>query len=85
LTWPLKDGKPYDRYTAAELEALPTLCVGQADDLKIETAEYRVWLCRAGVADGMYAENVVTVEACFDGRWRTIATYAADGGPTVIG
>jgi hypothetical protein len=28
------------------LEALPTLCVGQAEDLKVETALCRVWMNR---------------------------------------
>ena len=38
-----------DRYTRAELEALPVLSVGQADDLHIEDwpQRIRVWLSRA--------------------------------------
>jgi hypothetical protein len=76
-TWPLKKGRPYDRYSLAELEALPTLAEGQADDLKIETGEYRVWLARTGVEDGEPFDNKVTIEADFDGTWQTIATYQA--------
>ena len=41
------DGSPA-RYTRAELEALPVLAIGQADDLRIEdlTRGMRVWLSR---------------------------------------
>jgi hypothetical protein len=39
-----------------ELEAMPTLSVGQAADLKIDTTTsggvMRVWLSRCGIADG---------------------------------
>lgn len=66
------------RYTTAELEALPTLSVGQADNLKVETHTHRprrVWLSRCGVADGMDYENQITVEECHAGRWLTVDTY----------
>jgi hypothetical protein len=49
-------------YTLTELEALPTLMVGQTDDLKIETPTHRVWLSRMTVADGMPYPNQVTEE-----------------------
>ncbi len=35
------------RYTRAELEALPILSIGQADDLRLEDKCLRVWLSRA--------------------------------------
>lgn len=44
------------------LNALPTLSVGQFDDLKIETKRTRVWLSRMTKADGMQYNNQVTVE-----------------------
>lgn len=47
------------------LEALPTLCVGQAEDLKIETALCRVWVGRVIPGD-------VQIE---------IYTYDEDGNP----
>ncbi len=48
-------------YTPADIEPLPTLCVGQCCDLKIETPTQRVWLCRVG--------GGVTVESLRNGRW----------------
>jgi len=63
------------RYTAAELEDLPTLSVGQFDNLKIDTGSKRVWLCRCGVADGMPYDNQVTIEKLEDGRWIKIEEY----------
>ena len=68
-----------DRYTAQELEALPTLSTGQADDLKVEGEDdrgrYRVWLSRCTVEDGELFNNAVTVER-FDGdRWYNAETY----------
>jgi len=66
------------RYTLAELQALPTLAVGQADDLKLENfPEPRVWLSRCTTADGEPYDHKVTVER-FDGaRWRTVEEYQA--------
>jgi hypothetical protein len=70
-------------YGAAELRALPTLSVGQADDLKVDTdlprgMGIRVWISRLTVEDGMPYENGVTVEYRVGGRWYTVAEYAAD-------
>lgn len=62
------------------LEALPTLAVGQADNLKLENRTTRVWLCRCGVEDGMLADNVVSVEKLVDGRWRVVEEYCGDNG-----
>lgn len=70
------------RYTLESLRALPTLSVGQADSLKIETEDTRVWLCRCGVADGMPYDNQVTIER-FDsvkGRWYDAAKHEAKPG-----
>jgi len=69
-------------YTLAELEAMPTLTVGQADDLKIETETRRVWLSRLGVADGMPYANQVTEEYRDPGQhWgqSRVRTYRARG------
>lgn len=74
------------RYTLAELEALPTLAVGQADDLKIETESVRVWLSRCTIEDGEPYNNKVTVEkleedhrpnAHFRARWIVKEEYKA--------
>jgi hypothetical protein len=71
------------QYTYAELEPLPTLCVGQASSLKIETATERVWLSRMTEADGAIYSHAVEVERLTDGRWVTVAEYPShprDGG-----
>ena len=67
-----------NRHTLAELEALQTLCVGQADDLKIEEPDRRVWLARTGIADGEPCDHKVTIEVRdHDGRWHEAVTYEA--------
>ena len=52
------------------LQSMPTLCVGQSDDLKIETPTLRVWVSRCGVADGACCEGHISVEKLADGRWQ---------------
>lgn len=69
---------PRAEISAQDLADRPTLSVGQADNLKIDTGETRYWLCRCGIADGMEWENTVTIERLIDGRWETVHTY--DGG-----
>ena len=65
-------------YTLQELESLPTLCVGQAEDLKVETNDIRIWLSRCGVADGEPHNNMVTVEKYDEaGGWYTQRRYQA--------
>lgn len=44
------------------LESLPTITVGQGDDLKIETTLCRVWLSRATNADQRGTAGQVTIE-----------------------
>jgi hypothetical protein len=67
-----------DAYSLAELEARPTLCVGQADDLKIEVkGRLRVWLSRCSTADGEPCNNKVTEEVWSEGQWRTLREYEA--------
>lgn len=59
-------------YLPNDLYDLPTLSVGQADDLKIDTGEFRVWLSRMTPADfaGSGVEfQRVTYERLVDGRW----------------
>ena len=61
----------------AELEALPTLCVSQADSLKIESDTERVWLSRCTVADGEPWDNKVTVELLIAGAWLALEHWQA--------
>jgi len=65
-------------YTLADLQALPTLHVGQFDDLKAQPCPtVRIWLSRLGIADGELCEHKVTVEDERDGRWVVRCTYEA--------
>lgn len=57
------------RFTLDQLEGMPTLSVGQADNLKYDDGEYRIWLSRCGAADGMPYDNQVTIERLDSGRW----------------
>ena len=65
------------RFTKQELERMPTLCVGQADDLKFEGDGVRVWLSRCDEADGEPYDNKVTVEKWVNLRWTEVQTYQA--------
>jgi hypothetical protein len=68
----------YQNLSVAELEAMDTLAVGQADDLKIDDGEgTRVWLSRMTVEDGQPYNNQVTIERLIDGRWETVEEYEA--------
>lgn len=61
---------PTERMMGGEVLAdLPTIRQGQADDLKIETADLRVWRSRMTVADGMAVDNAISVERLINGVW----------------
>ena len=62
-------------FTIEELEALPTLAIGQTCDLKYESGSVRVWVQRN--PDG--PDNHVTVEVLDSeaGRWEKLAEYTA--------
>lgn len=61
-------------YTVEELEALPTLCVGQADNLKVDDGKERVWLARCGAEDGQVYQ--INHETLINGRWVVTSEYA---------
>lgn len=65
------------KYSLDELEKLPTLCIGQADNLKIETESERVWLSRCGIEDGEPYDNKVSIETLINGSWVTSDVYEA--------
>ena len=67
-----------DRYTTDELEDMPVLSQGQADDLHVEEDGLRVWLSRTGVADGEPFDNTVTHEELIGGRWVITEIYNGD-------
>lgn len=66
------------RYTTEELEELPVISQGQADDCHVDSGSVRVWLSRTGVADGEPFDNTVTVERLQDGAWVEVAKYDGD-------
>lgn len=68
-----------ERYSLEELEEMETISIGQADNLKVETEDTRIWLCRCGIDDGMPYDNQVTVEKLDknDYIWKEIETYQA--------
>lgn len=70
------NGLTYD-YTLDELEAMPTLSQGQADDLKVEDDGVRIWLSRTGVEDGKPYNHAVTAEHLVDGAWIEVARWPA--------
>lgn len=77
--WPNLDDAWVDNgseHTAKHLESLPTLCVSQADDLKINTAEMRVWISRCSIEDGEPFNSKVTVEGFINDRWQTVGEFA---------
>lgn len=63
------------RIAAQDLADKPTLSVGQADNLKIDTGQTRYWLSRCGVEDGLAYDNMVTVERLINGRWVEVDQY----------
>lgn len=68
----------YRDLRASELDDLPTLTQGHADDLKIDDGDgFRVWLCRCGIEDGMPFDNQVTVEHYDGRRWTNAEVYEA--------
>lgn len=60
-----------------ELEAMPTLIQGQADDCKIDDGGERVWLSRCTVEDGEPWDNKVTVEQYNGKAWVEIEYWEA--------
>ena len=66
-----------EKYTFAELQAMPTISQGHMDNLKVQTEDTKVWLSRMTIEDGMKYNNQVTVEKYNGDKWETIAQYEA--------
>lgn len=70
-----------EQFSADELRDMPILSRSQVDNLHFEAFDYegydgvRYWVCRAGVADGMPCDNLVTIEILRDGRWEQFDQY----------
>ena len=65
------------KFTLKELQQLKTISQGHTDDLKIKTADTKVWLSRLTVEDGMPYNNMVTVEKLINGKWEIVEEYPA--------
>jgi hypothetical protein len=57
--------------TTAELRQLPTLSTGPLGELKVSTAERRVWL-----NPELAPLAVVTVQELIEGRWHATMIYS---------
>lgn len=77
----LRCGVIHEPYTLRELQVLPTIGIGQADDLKIDGMYRRVWLSRCTIEDGEPCNDKITVEEKMRGRWVTIIEYDACNPP----
>lgn len=67
------DMEHLEQFTSKELESMPTLSTGQAEDLKHDDGEHRWWLDRVGHESG--ATHRVAVEELVDGRWEVVHQY----------
>jgi hypothetical protein len=65
--------KRLEKFTSKELESMPTLATGQADDLKHDDGKHRWWLDRVGPESG--ATHKVAVEELTLGRWKVVHQY----------
>lgn len=65
------------RYRLSELEAMPTILQGQAENLKIKEPNFQVWLSRMTRKDGEPFDNKVTVEEYKGKGWKVIDVYQA--------
>ena len=63
------------KFTAKELEAMPTLNSGHFDDLKVDGNNTRIWLSRCGIVDGAKFDNLVVVESFKNGYWIVTEEY----------
>lgn len=68
----------FGHFSLKQLNAMPTLSQGQADDLKYDDGVTRVWLSRITVSDGAEYNNQVTVERYIKNSWQPIETYQAN-------
>lgn len=70
-----------DRPTSRELASLPTLCTGQAADLKSDSDGVRFWLARTDTNDGEPFDSTVYIEVLFpNGRWVDHGYYNGETG-----
>lgn len=63
----------------AEIETMPTIRQGHADDLKLELGNTRIWVSRMTREDGMPYDNQITIEEYEQrsGAWKAVERYQA--------
>lgn len=57
-------------YTLEQLQAMPTIRSGPANDLKLDTGRVRIWIRRGGGAPA------ITVTRCDYGVWEKIGAFS---------
>ncbi len=74
----------YNTILCRELDELPTLCVGQADDLKIDTRELSIAVDLPAGVDGINVwcsrvePGVIEAERYIGGRYEPSGAHGAD-------
>jgi len=70
----------------AHLDSLPTISQSQADNLKYDDGEYRIWVSRMGPEDGLEEGGEVTVESLdgWSGRWVLAGTPWSELVPDIL-
>lgn len=66
------------------LDALPTIEIAQASDLKISHSNVRVWVSRCGLPDGEPYERTVYLETLISGMWFVFGHYDGQNPPEQI-
>lgn len=66
------------------LDAMATIEIAQASDLKISHPDIRVWVSRCGLADGEPYERTVYLETLISGRWYVFGHYDGTNPPEQI-
>ena len=67
-------------FSLADLETMPRIAAGQADDLVVQTElddgrQARVWLSRTGRVDGEPWDRTVTLEVFEGRRWGAVLRW----------
>lgn len=71
--------------TFDELIERENLCLAQADDLRYDDGQIRLWTSRMTIGDGVPYRSTVYVERLIDGAWITIGCYDGENPPEIVG
>lgn len=67
-----------ERFSSEELERMPRLAVGQAEDLRYDDGKHRWWLDRVGPESGA-THRIAVEELLPTGIWKTVHEYEPYG------